>query len=161
MADAVTPMVPNDERLGEILQDARTIAVVGLSSKPDRPSLDVARSLQARGYRIVPVNPRETEVLGETAYPSLREIPSDVAIDIVDVFRRAEDTPEIARDAVAVGAKVLWLQLDIVSEEAGAIASAGGLDIVMGVCIKQESQRLDRDAKSTEGTANPTTGDRT
>jgi predicted CoA-binding protein len=145
VADPVIPVVPDDETLRRILAEARTIAVVGLSSKPGRASLDIGHSLQERGYRIIPVNPRETEVLGETAYPSLRDIPEEIHVDIVDVFRRAEDTPEVARDAVAIGAKALWLQLDIVSEEAGAIASAGGLDVIMGVCIKQTAQRLDRD----------------
>jgi predicted CoA-binding protein len=145
VADPVIPVVPDDETLRRILGEAHTIAVVGLSSKPGRASLDVAHSLQERGYRIIPVNPRETEVLGETAYPSLREIPEEIDVDIVDVFRRAEDTPEVARDAVAIGAKALWLQLDIVSEEARAIASSGGLDVIMGICIKQTAQRLDRE----------------
>ena len=100
-------MTPEDRELRALLGEARTIAVVGLSSKPGRPSLGVARYLQDHGYRIVPVNPRETEVLGERAYPSLRDIPGEVAIDVVDVFRRSEETPEVARDAVAIGAKVL------------------------------------------------------
>ena len=86
----------------------------------------MAAYLQRRGYRIVPVNPRETEVLGERAYPSLRDIPDDIDIDVVDVFRRAEETPEVARDAVAIGAKVLWLQDGIVSDEAYRIATEGG-----------------------------------
>ena len=94
VADPVIPVVPDDETLRRILAEARTIAVVGLSSKPGRASLDVGHSLQERGYRIVPVNPRETEVLGETAYPSLRDIPEELHVDIVDVFRRAEDTPD-------------------------------------------------------------------
>ena len=103
----------------------------------------MAGYLQQHGYRIVPVNPRETEVLGERAYPTLREIPTDIAVDVVDVFRRSEDTPEVARDAVAIGAKVLWLQADIVNEEAYRIASAAGLDVIMGVCIRTTKQRLD------------------
>jgi predicted CoA-binding protein len=116
---------------------------VGLSSKPDRPSLGVAGYLQEHGYRIVPVNPGETEVLGERAYASLRDIPPDIPIDVVDVFRRAEETPEVARDAVAIGAKVLWLQADIVNEEAYRIASEAGLDVIMGVCIRTTRQRLE------------------
>jgi predicted CoA-binding protein len=88
------------------------------------------------------VNPNETEVLGERAYPTLRDLPPDLEIDVVDVFRRAEHTPDVARDAVAVGAKVLWLQEDIVSEEAAAIATAGGLDVIMGVCIRHVRERL-------------------
>ena len=148
MADAVNAVTPEDRELRTLLGEARTIAVVGLSSKPTRPSLAVAAYLQERGYRIVPVNPREAEVLGERAYASLREIPGELTIDVVDVFRRAEDTPEIAREAVAIGAKVLWLQDDIVNEEAYRIASDAGLDVIMGVCIKRTDQRLRR-----EGTA--------
>jgi predicted CoA-binding protein len=135
-------VVPEDRELRALLGQVHTIAVVGLSSKPNRPSLSVAGYLQEHGYRIVPVNPRETEVLGETAYPTLRDIPKDIPIDVVDVFRRAEDTPEVARDAVAIGAKVLWLQADIVNEEAYRIASEAGLDVIMGVCIRTTRQRL-------------------
>lgn len=148
MADAVNAVAPEDRELRILLGEARTIAVVGLSSRPGRPSLDVAAYLQQRGYRIVPVNPRETEVLGERAYPSLRDIPEDLAVDVVDVFRRAEDTPPIARDAVAIGAKVLWLQDGIVNEEAYRIATEAGLEVIMGVCIRRTDQRLQR-----EGTA--------
>ena len=135
-------VVPEDRELRALLGQVHTIAVVGLSSKPNRPSLSVAGYLQEHGYRIVPVNPRETEVLGETAYPTLRDIPKDIPIDVVDVFRRAEETPEVARDAVAIGAKVLWLQADIVNEEAYRIASEAGLDVIMGVCIRTTRQRL-------------------
>ncbi len=144
--DMTEPMTPQDQELRALLGEARTIAVVGLSSKPDRPSLAVASFLQEQGYRIVPVNPRETEVLGERAYPSLRDLPQGMAVDVVDVFRRAEETPEVARDAVALGAKVLWLQDGIVNEEAYRIAADGGLDVIMGVCIKRTKQRLDEEA---------------
>ena len=139
-------VVPEDRELRALLGEARTIAVVGLSSKPDRPSLDVATYLQEHGYRIVPVNPRETQVLGERAYPTLREIPTDVHVDVVDVFRRAEETPEVARDAVAIGAGVLWLQADIVNEEAYRIADDGGLEVIMGVCIATTKRRLEGEA---------------
>lgn len=148
MADAVNEMAPEDRELRILLGEARTIAVVGLSSKPGRPSLGVAAYLQERGFRIVPVNPRETEVLGEKAYPSLRDIPGDLQIDVVDVFRRAEETPEVARDAVAIGARVLWLQDGIVNDEAYRTANEAGLEVIMGVCIRQTDQRLQR-----EGTA--------
>jgi predicted CoA-binding protein len=131
---------PEDRELRALLGDVRTIAVVGLSSKPNRPSLEVARYLQEHGYRIVPVNPNETEVLGERAYASLADVPE--RIDVVDVFRRAEDTPAIARDAVAVGARVLWLQEGIVSDEAARIATDGGLEVIMGVCIRHVRARL-------------------
>jgi len=139
----VDTMTPEDRELRALLGEAHTIAVVGLSSKPGRPSLEVARYLQEHGFRIVPVNPRETEILGEPSYPSLRDIPPDLAIDVVDVFRRAEDTPEVARDAVAIGAKVLWLQEGIVNEEAYRVADDAGLDVIMGVCIKLTRQRLE------------------
>lgn len=137
------PYAPSDDELRSILGDAKTIAVVGLSSKPDRYSHEVAAFLQDKGYRIVPVNPRETEVLGERAYPSLTDVPADVAIDVVDVFRRAEDTPPIAEQAVTRGAKVLWLQDGIVNDDARTIAEAGGLTVVMGVCLKRTARRLE------------------
>lgn len=145
MADAVNAVAPEDRELRILLGEARTIAVVGLSSKPERPSLDVAAYLQGRGYRIVPVNPGETEVLGERAYPSLTDIPDDLRIDVVDVFRRAEDTPDVARDAVAIGASVLWLQDGIVNEDAYRIASDAGLEVIMGVCIRTTDRRLQRE----------------
>jgi predicted CoA-binding protein len=129
-----------DAELRALLGGSRTIAVVGLSSKPHRPSHGVARYLQRHGYRVVPVNPNETEILGEPSYPTLDEVPGPV--DVVDVFRRAEFTPEVARQAVRVGAKALWLQLGIVNEEAARIAEEGGLDVVMGVCIRTEHARL-------------------
>ena len=103
---------------------------------------EIAEYLQSKGYRIVPVNPKETEVLGERAYPTLAEIPEDIEVDVVDVFRRAEYTPEIAEAAVARGAKVLWLQEGILNDEARQIGEAGGLSVVMGVCMRQESRRL-------------------
>ena len=139
-------IAPEDRELRALLGDARVIAVVGLSSKPNRPSRGVAAYLQEHGYRIVPVNPNEGEVLGERAYPSLRDIPADVRVDVVDVFRRAEETPAVARDAVAIGAKVLWLQEGIVSDEAYRIASEAGLEVIMGVCIRVVKRRLDAEA---------------
>jgi uncharacterized protein len=145
VAEDLRTVAPEDRELRALLGDARTIAVVGLSSRPDRPSHDVAAYLQRKGYRIVPVNPNETEVLGEPAYPSLRDVPPDVRVDVVDVFRRAEHTPEIARDAVAVGAKALWLQQGIVNDEAYRIASEAGLDVVMGLCIRSTKRRLDEE----------------
>ena len=136
----------SDDAIRRILDGTRTIAVVGLSSKPDRPSHDVAAYLQRAGYRIVPVNPRETEVLGEPAYATLRDIPADLPIDVVDVFRRAEETPEVARDAVAIGARTLWLQLGIANDEARAIAEEGGLTVIMDRCLKVDHRRLQEDA---------------
>lgn len=125
---------PEDDRLRELLGEWKTIAVVGLSSDFMKPSWRVASYLQAVGYRVIPVNPEETEVLGETAYPSLADVPE--AIDLVDVFRRPEYTPDVAEQAVAVGAKAVWLQEGIVNDEARRIAEDAGLDVVMGLCIK-------------------------
>lgn len=136
---------PTDVELRSILGDAKTIAVVGLSSKSWRESHSVAAFLQRRGYRIVPINPKETEVLGEKAYPTLLDVPKDVQIDVVDVFRRASETPPVARDAVAVGAKVLWLQEGIVNDEARRIAEDAGLTVIMGACIRAETRRLERE----------------
>jgi uncharacterized protein len=143
-ATELEPYLPSDDELRSILGDARTIAVVGLSSRTERDSHSVAAFLQSKGYRIVPVNPKETEVLGEPAYPSLLDVPEDVRIDVVDVFRRAEFTPEIARQAVRRGAKVLWLQDAIVNDEAREIGEAGGMSVIMGACIRRESRRLER-----------------
>lgn len=145
-----SPVAPADDVLRALLADARTIAVVGLSAKPGRPAIGIATFLQGRGYRIVPVHPRETEVLGERVYASLRDIPDGRAIDIVDVFRRADETPEVARDAVAIGASTFWLQQDIVNEEAGRIAADGGLSVIMGICIRQTIKRLDAAAPDRE-----------
>lgn len=138
---ALELVLPSDEELRSILGNAHTIAVVGLSSKPHRPSHEVAAELQRRGYRIVPVNPNEREVLGERAYPSLADVP--LPIDAVDVFRRAEFAPDIAREAAAVGAAVLWLQEGIVSGEAARIAEGAGLKVVMGACMMRVVRRLD------------------
>jgi len=124
---------PSDQELTQLLTDATTIAVVGASSNPDKASYGIMQKLQKVGYRVIPVNPRETEILGERSYPSLIDVPE--RIDIVDVFRRAEDTPGIADEAVTIGAKALWLQSGIVSEEAAARAKAGGLMAVMDACI--------------------------
>jgi uncharacterized protein len=145
-ASAAGAYAPSDAELRSILGDAKTVAVVGLSSKPDRYSYEVAAFLQERGYRIVPVNPNEREVLGERAYPTLLDVPDGVDVDVVDVFRRAEDTPPIAEQAVARGARVLWLQDGIVNEDARRIAEEGGLTVIMGVCIKRTTKRLETSA---------------
>jgi predicted CoA-binding protein len=121
--------------------------VVGASENPGKPAFAIPRQLKGLGYRIVPVNPKGGEILGERAFPSLDEV--DVPIDVVDVFRPAEETPEIARQAVKAGAKVLWLQEGIVSEEAGRIARDGGLTVVMGICMGATARRLRIAAKST------------
>jgi predicted CoA-binding protein len=142
----IQPYAPSDATLRSILDEARTIAVVGLSSKPERDSYSVSRYLQRRGYRVVPVNQNETEVLGEKAYPLLLDVPADAAVDIVDVFRKEEETPSVADQAVRAGAKVLWLQEGIVNDEARRIAEDGGLTVVMGLCIRTTRERLEREA---------------
>ncbi len=122
-----------------ILTNTKTIAVVGLSPKKQRPSHFVATYLQYEGYRIIPVNPRASEILGEKAYPDLLSIPEPV--DMVDVFRSADECPAIAEQAVVIGAKSLWLQLRVISPEAAQIAEAGGLQVVMDRCVKMEHGR--------------------
>ena len=124
---------PSDQDLITLLTSATTIAIVGASSNPDRDSYGIMRKLQKAGYRVIPINPRETEILGERSYPSLTDVPE--RIDIVDVFRRADETPSIADQAVAIGAKALWLQTGISNEDAAARATAGGLTVVMDKCI--------------------------
>ncbi len=136
---------PSDAELRAILGDARTIAVVGLSSNPLKDSFEISEWLQRKGYRIVPVNPNETEVLGETAYPSLLDVPKDAPIDVVDVLRRESETPAVAEQAVSVGAKVLWLQDGIVNDDARRIAEEGGLTVIMGLCIRRTGRRLERE----------------
>jgi uncharacterized protein len=133
---------PEERELRSLLGETKVVAVVGISSKPWRPSHEVASYLQQHGYRIVPVNPNEQEVLGEQVYASLLDIPEEIHVDVVDVFRRAEHTPKVARDAVAIGARVLWLQEGLVSEEAARIAEDGGLEVIMGVCIMKVRERL-------------------
>jgi uncharacterized protein len=131
---------PSDEELRTLLTTARTIAMVGASSSPDKTSHGIMQKLQRAGYRVIPVNPRETEVLGERAYASLSDVP--VPIDIVDVFRRAEDTPPIADEAAKIGAKALWLQTGISNDDAAARAKAAGLTVVMDACIGATHFRL-------------------
>jgi predicted CoA-binding protein len=126
--------------LKQVLKQHRTIAVVGLSADWFRPSYFAAKYMQAHGYRIVPVNPKYPQILDETCYASLADIPFDV--DIVDVFRKPADTPAIAQEAVAIGAKVLWLQLGVVNTDAQRIAKDAGLTVVMDRCVKIEHARL-------------------
>jgi predicted CoA-binding protein len=124
---------PPDDEIRKLLASANVIAVVGASSDPARPSNGIFRKLVAAGYRVVPVNPNETEVLGQKAYATLADVP--YPIDIIDVFRRPEYTPDIADEAVRAQAKTLWLQSGIVNEEAARRARAGGLSVVMDACI--------------------------
>jgi predicted CoA-binding protein len=124
----------------DLLEKTKMIAIVGLSNNPERPSYGVAQFMQNHGYSIVPVNPGETEILGEKCYPNLESIPFKV--DMVDVFRKAEDCPAIAKSAVAIGAKSVWLQLGIISEESEAIVKNAGLEFVMNHCLKIEYSAL-------------------
>src|SRR5262249_42696673 len=124
---------PSDQDIRHLLSNATTIAIVGASSNTGRPSNGIMRQLKSVGYHVIPVNPNETEVLGERAYPTIIDVPEP--IDIVDVFRRPEYTPAIADDAVKVGAKALWLQSGVANEDAAARAEAGGLTVVMDACI--------------------------
>jgi uncharacterized protein len=124
----------------ELLESAKTIAVVGLSDNPDRTSYRVSRYMQEHGYKIIPVNPTITEALGEHAYPSLKDVPGK--IDIVDVFRRSEDVPPVADEAIAVQAKGIWMQQGIVNESAAKKAESAGLKVVMDCCIMVEHSRL-------------------
>ena len=129
----------NPATIRSVLTNTKTIAMVGLSPKKQRPSHFVATYLQYEGYRIIPVNPRADVILGEKAYPNLLSIPDPV--DMVDVFRSPDECPAIAEQAVAIGAKSLWLQLRVISPEAAAIAEAGGLQVVMDRCVKMEHGR--------------------
>ena len=126
--------------IASVLRSARTIAVIGLSSKRYRPSHGVAEYMQSAGYRIIPVNPVETEVLGEKTYPELDRVPGTV--DIVDIFRRSEFVPEIVEAAIRIGARAIWMQEGVVHEEAAAKARAAGLEVVMDRCILKEHRRL-------------------
>ena len=126
--------------LRRILGENRVIAVVGLSADWYRPSYFAAKYMQEHGYRVIPVNPKYAEILGEKCYPSLRAIPGKVAI--VDVFRKTPDVPPVAEEAIAIGAKVLWQQLGVKNEAAAARARAAGLETVMDRCVKIEHARL-------------------
>ena len=127
------------EVIQSIINSSRTIAIVGLSSNELRPSHFVGFYLQRHGYRIIPVNPRESEILGEKSYASLSDIPEPV--DVVNVFRAPPAVPAIAEEAVAIGASSLWLQFEVISPEGAAIAEAGGLQVVMDRCLKIEHAR--------------------
>jgi predicted CoA-binding protein len=130
----------NDQMMKDILLSAKTIASVGLSSNPTRESYGIAAYLKGQGYRIVPVNPTTSEVLGERAYPDLESVPEK--IDVVQVFRKPEDVPPVVDSAINVGAKVVWMQEGIVNEEAAAKARAAGLQVVMDACMRAAHRRL-------------------
>jgi predicted CoA-binding protein len=131
---------PPFEEVKAILENSRTVAVVGISPKAERDSHRVARYLKEQGYRIVPVNPGQKEILGEICYPNLKAIPFPV--DMVDVFRRSEAVPPIVDDAIAMGAKVVWMQLGIVHNESAKKARESGLSVIMNKCTKIEHMHL-------------------
>jgi predicted CoA-binding protein len=133
--------MPSDETIRSILAESKTIAVVGISARPDRDSHRVAAYLQEEGYRIIPVNPTLEEVLGEKAYPSLEAIPEPV--DVVDVFRKPEAVPEIVDAAIRIGAKAIWMQEGVVHNAAAEKGKAAGLRVVMDRCMLKEHQRHD------------------
>ncbi len=133
-------MLANMDEIKAIIDGARVIAIVGLSPKENRPSNMVGRYLQGAGFTIIPVNPGQSEILGETCYPALTDIP--VKVDIVDVFRRSEDVPSIVDEAINIGAKTLWLQLGVVHEEAAEKARSAGLKVVMDRCLKIDHSNL-------------------
>jgi len=134
--------IPAADRIAHILKNCKTIAVVGLSHKPQRASFDVARYMQGNGYRIIPVNPNEVEVLGEKAYATLLDAAAHEKIDLVNCFRNSEDIPPIVDEAIAMGAKALWMQLGIAHAGAAARAEAAGLLVVQDHCIKIDHRVL-------------------
>ena len=138
----MTHPLPRAERIPYIFNNCRTIAVVGLSPKPHRASFDVSRYMQAAGYRIIPVNPNATEVLGEKAYATLRQAAQHEKIDLVNCFRNSEDIPPIVEDAIAIGAKAVWMQLGVSNAAAAARAEAAGLLVVQDKCLKIDHRVL-------------------
>ncbi len=129
-----------ESAIAELLASSKTIAVVGLSSKPFRPSFGVSQYLQSAGYRIIPVNPNESLILGEKCYARLEDIPEK--IDIVDIFRRSELVPEVADVAIRIGARAIWMQEGVANEPAAARARGAGLFVVMDLCIAKELHKL-------------------
>lgn len=125
-----------EKKIEETLKGYKTIAVIGLSPKEDRPSHNVAKYLKSQGYKIIPVNPNASEVLGEKSYPDLKSIPDKV--DIVDIFRRPEDVPPVVDEAINIGARVVWMQEGIINEEAAEKARKAGLEVIMDRCMLKE-----------------------
>ena len=130
---------PPDAELKQLLTDATTIAMVGASSNPDKTSHGIMQKLQSVGYRVIPVNPRETEILGQKCYPSLSDVPEPV--DIVNVFRAPDALPAISRETLRIGADALWCQFGVINEEGAKIAEEGGVTVIMDRCLKVEHVR--------------------
>jgi len=131
-----------EEDIREILSNFKTIAVVGISPKEDRPSYIVASYLKSKGYRVIPVRPDGEVILGEKVYHSLAEIPKEIGVEIVDIFRRSEDVPPLVEEAIQQRAKVIWMQEGVIHKEAGAKAEKAGLKVVMDRCMKKDHQKL-------------------
>ena len=131
-----------EEDIREILLNFKTIAVVGISPKEDRPSYIVASYLKSKGYRVIPVRPDGEVILGEKVYHSLAEIPKEIGVEIVDIFRRSEDVPPVVEEAIQQRAKVVWMQEGVIHKEAGAKAEKAGLKVVMDRCMKKDHQKL-------------------
>lgn len=131
---------PSTEEIVDLLRNARRIAVVGMSSKPERPSYSVARFLVLKGYEVIPVNPAETKIQGLPAYPSILDIEGKV--DIVDVFRRSDQTDQIINDAIKIGASAIWLQQNVVNHEGARRAKQAGITFLQDICIAKELQKL-------------------
>jgi hypothetical protein len=131
-----------EEELKETLSNCKTVAVVGISPKEDRPSYIVASYLKSKGYRIIPVRPDGELILGEKVYHSLSEIPKEIGVDVVDIFRKSEEVPPIVEEAIQRGAKVVWMQEGVIHHEAGEKAEKAGLKVVMDRCMKKDHQRL-------------------
>jgi predicted CoA-binding protein len=131
-----------DEDIKKILLNFKTVAVVGISPNEDRPSYIVASYLKSKGYRIVPVRPDGEEILGEKVYPRLADIPEEIGVEVVDIFRRSEDVPPVVEEAIQRRAKVVWMQEGVIHKKAGVKAEKAGLKVVMDRCMKKENQRL-------------------
>jgi predicted CoA-binding protein len=131
-----------DQEIKEVLLSSKTVAVIGISPKEDRLSYGVASYLKSKGYRIIPVRPDGDKILGEKVYHSLTEIPREIEIDVVDIFRKSEDVPPVVEEAIHRGAKVVWMQEGIINQEACTKAEKAGLKVVMDRCTKKEHQRL-------------------
>ena len=131
-----------DEELKDTLHNVKTIAVIGISPKENRPSYIVASYLKSKGYRVIPVRPDGEEILGEKVYHSLSEIPKEISLDVVDIFRKSEEVPPIVEEAIQRGIKVVWMQEGVIHKEAGEKAEKAGSKVIMDRCIKKEYQRL-------------------
>ncbi|MGZ3590879.1 MAG: CoA-binding protein [Thermodesulfobacteriota bacterium] len=130
------------EDIKKILSESKAVAVVGISPQKDRPSYIVAAYLKSKGYQIIPVRPDGEEILGEKVYHSLTEIPKEINVEVVDIFRKSEDVPPIVEEAIRRGAKTVWMQEGVIHKEAGEKAEKAGLKVIMDRCMKKEHQRL-------------------